>query len=185
MSSVIDAVVFIIDAIARLYLLVLLLRLFLPWVRADFHNPLAQAILKLTSPLVVPVRRVLPPIGRIDTATVVIAFGIQYLTVFVIALIQGLHPRIVPLIITSCIELALLTLNLFFWLTIIRIILSWVGGGAYNPAIAMISALTDPLLRPFRRLIPPIGGFDISPVFALIALGALMRLVIGLRVFAL
>ena len=74
-----NALVFIIDALARLYLLVLLLRLFLPLMRADFQNPLAQAILKLTSPLVVPVRRILPPLGRIDTATVVIAFGIQYL----------------------------------------------------------------------------------------------------------
>ena len=185
MASVIDAVVFIIDALARLYLLVLLLRLFLPWVRADFHNPLAQAILKLTSPLVIPVRRVLPPIGRIDTATVVVAFGIQYLTTFVIALIQGVRPKIVQLVVTSCIELALLTLNLFFWLIIIRIVVSWVSSGGYNPAVAMIGALTEPLLRPFRRLIPPIGGFDISPVFALIALGALMRLVIGLRVFAL
>jgi YggT family protein len=175
-----NAIVFIVDALARLYLLVLLLRLILPLVRADFQNPLAQAILKLTSPLVVPVRRILPPLGRIDTATVVIAFGVQYLALFLIALINGGNPTIVTLLLASAISLVLLTLNLFFWLIIIRIIVSWVSAGGYNPAVAIVYTLTEPLLRPFRRLIPPLGGFDISPVFALIALGALMRLVMGL-----
>lgn len=174
-----NAIVFIIDALARLYLLVLLLRLFLPLVRADFQNPLAQAILKLTSPLVIPVRRILPPLGRIDTATVVVAFGVQYLSVLLIALIQGMRPGIAALVIASLLGLVLLTINLFFWLIIIRIILSWVASGGYNPAVAIVYTLTEPLLRPFRRLIPPMGGFDISPIFALIGLGALLRLVMG------
>jgi YggT family protein len=178
-SGATNAIVFIIDALARLYLLVLLLRLFLPVVRADFHNPLAQAVLKLTSPLVIPVRRVLPPLGRIDTATVVVAFGIQYLAIFLMALVQGLRPGIAGLFLASLLSLVLLTINLFFWLIIIRIILSWVAGTTYNPAIAIVYALTEPLLRPFRRLVPDLGGFDISPIFVLIALGALMRLVMG------
>jgi len=179
-GGAVDAVVFIIDALARLYLLVLLLRLFLPLVRADFHNTFAQAILKLTSPLVVPVRRILPPIGRIDTATVVVAFGVQYLAVFIIALLQGIRPTIVSLLLSSAVSLVLLIFNLFFWLIIIRIVISWVSSGGYNPAVAMVYSLTEPLLRPFRRIIPPIGGFDLSPIFALIALGALVRLFMGL-----
>jgi YggT family protein len=178
-SGATNAIVFIIDALARLYLLVLLLRLFLPLVRADFHNPLAQAVLKLTSPLVIPVRRILPPLGRIDTATVVVAFGIQYLAIFLMALVQGMRPAIAGLLLASLVSLVLLTINLFFWLVIIRIILSWVAGTTYNPAIAIVYALTEPLLRPFRRLVPDLGGFDISPIFVLIALGALMRLVMG------
>ena len=178
-SGATNAIVFIIDALTRLYLLVLLLRLFLPLARADFHNPLAQAVLKLTSPLVIPVRRLLPPLGRIDTATVVVAFGIQYLAIFLMALVQGIRPAIAGLMLASLVSLVLLTINLFFWLIIIRIILSWVAGGTYNPAIAIVYALTEPLLRPFRRLIPDLGGFDISPIFVLIALGALMRLVMG------
>ena len=178
-SGATNAIVFVIDALARLYLLVLLLRLFLPLVRADFHNPLAQAVLKLTSPLVIPVRRILPPLGRIDTATVVVAFGIQYLAIFLMALVQGMRPAIAGLLLASLVSLVLLTINLFFWLVIIRIILSWVAGTTYNPAIAIVYALTEPLLRPFRRLVPDLGGFDISPIFVLIALGALMRLVMG------
>ena len=178
-SGATNAIVFIIDALTRLYLLVLLLRLFLPLVRADFHNPLAQAVLKLTSPLVIPVRRLLPPLGRIDTATVVVAFGIQYLAIFLMALVQGIRPAIAGLMLASLVSLVLLTINLFFWLVIIRIILSWVAGSTYNPAIAIVYALTEPLLRPFRRLVPDLGGFDISPIFVLIALGALMRLVMG------
>lgn len=179
-GGAVDAIVFIVDALARLYLLVLLLRLFMPLVRADFHNPFAQAILKLTSPLVVPVRRILPPLGRIDTATVIVAFGVQYLAVFVIALLQGIRPAITSLLLSSAVSIVLLTFNLFFWLIIIRIIISWVSSGGYNPAVAMVYSLTEPLLRPFRRLIPPIGGFDISPIFALIGLGALVRLFMGL-----
>ena len=86
-NSATSAVVFIVSVLAHLYLLVLLLRLLLPWMGANFRNPLAQAILRLTSPLVIPVRRVIPPVGRLDTATVIVAFGIQYLTVLLIAAI--------------------------------------------------------------------------------------------------
>jgi YggT family protein len=105
---------------------------------------------------------------------------VQYLAVFVIALLQGIRPTILSLLLSSAVSLVLLTFNLFFWLIIIRIIISWVSAGGYNPAVAMVYSLTEPLLRPFRRLIPPIGGFDISPIFALIALGALVRLFMGL-----
>ncbi len=84
------------------------------------------------------------------------------------------------MLLSSAVSLVLLTFNLFFWLIIIRIIISWVSSGGYNPAVAMVYALTEPLLRPFRRIIPPIGGFDISPIFALIALGALVRLFMGI-----
>ena len=75
----------------------------------------------------------------------------------------------------------LLTFNLFFWLIIIRIIISWVSSGGYNPAVAMVYSLTEPLLRPFRRIVPSLGGLDISPVFAIILLLAATIIVSGFR----
>ena len=171
-AGAIDAAVFIIKTLAQLYLLILLLRLLMPWVGASFHNPIAQAILKLTSPLVVPVRRILPPIGRLDTATFVVAFGVQYLTILSIAVILRWTPGIVPIAVTSLVNLIVLSLNLFVFAIIIRVVLSWIGQGSYNPAVAIIHSLTDPLLRPFRRWIPSLGGIDLSPIFAIVLLSA-------------
>jgi YggT family protein len=180
-ASFVQAITFIIDAIARLYILVLLLRLVLPWVRADFRNPLAQAILRLTSPLVVPLRRIVPPIGRVDTATVLIAYVIQYLTLVVIILIHGRTPQFAPVALLAIVELVILTVNLFVFAILIRVILSWVAPGTYNPATAMITTLTEPVLRPFRRMLPSMGGLDLSPLFAMIILVALTILLGGLK----
>lgn len=180
-SNVSDAISFIVTALAHLYLLVLVLRFWLPWLGADFRNPLAQAILRLTSPLIVPLRRVIPAIGRLDTATLLVAFAFQYLTILLILLINGTTAGIAAIALTSIVDLVLLTLKLFMFAIIIRIILSWIAQGTHNPAVAIITTLTEPILRPFRRLIPPIGGLDISPFFAIIILMAATILVTGFR----
>lgn len=178
-SNITAALVFILNAIASLYLLVLLLRFWLPIFRADFRNPLAQGILKLTSPLIVPLRRVIPSFGRIDTATIVVAIALQYLVIFLIALIAGHTPKISTIALTALIQLVMLSVNLFAYAILIRVILSWVSPGQYNPATAIIGTLTDPVLRPFRRLLPPLGGFDLSPMFAMIGLFALNIVISG------
>lgn len=176
-----QALVFIISTLAQLYLLVLLLRFWLPWLRADFRNPAAQAILRLTSPVVNPVRRILPPIGRVDTATVLLAFVIQYLTILVIVAIKGNAAGVVPIVLTSIADLGLLSLRIFVFAIFFRILLSWFAPGNVNPATAILATLTDPILRPFRRLIPPLGGFDVSPIFALILLLAVSMVIIDVR----
>ena len=183
-SNVVSAIVFVVDAFAQLFLFVLLLRFWLPWLGADFRNPLAQAILKLTSPLVIPVRRVVPPIGRMDTATVLVAFVIQYLTILVLLLIVGRMEGIAAIAVTSIVNLVLLSLRLFIFAIIIRVILSWVAPQGYNPALAIIHTLTDRLLRPFRRVIPTLGGLDLSPLFAIILLTALTIIVAGFKPLA-
>ena len=167
-----QALYFVIKTIAQLYLLVMLLRLWLPLLRADFRNPLAQGILRMTSPLVVPLRRLLPSIGRLDTSTVLVTVGIQYLTVLVLLVIRGQMANTVAILITTFIELAILSLNLFFFVILIKIILSWVAPHTHNPATALLSTLAEPVLRPCRRIIPPIGGLDISPIFTIILLQA-------------
>ena len=167
-----QALYFIIKTITQLYLLVLLLRFWLPLLRADFRNPLAQGILRITSPLVVPLRRLLPSVGRLDTSTILVAYVIQYLTVLVLLAISGHMVDTFPILITSIVELAILSLNLFFFVILIKIILSWVAPHTHNYATALLSSLAEPILRPFRRMIAPIGGFDISPIFAIILLQA-------------
>ncbi len=178
-SNLISALVFIVNALTSLYLLVLLLRFWLPWLRADFRNPLVQGILKLTSPVVVPLRRIVPSFGRLDTATILVAFIVQYLALLLILLIIGVSATFSTIAISVIAKLVLLSLNLFMFAIFVRIILSWISPGQYNPATAIITTLTEPILRPVRRIIPPMGGFDISPIFIIIALGALTRVIVG------
>ena len=179
--NVAQALVFIVNAITSLYLLVLLLRFWLPWLRADFRNPLAQGILKLTSPVVIPLRRIVPSFGRLDTATILFAFILQYLTVLLLLLILGSRAAFVAIAVTAIVKLVILSINLFVYAIFVRIILSWIAPGQVNPATAIITTLTEPVLRPFRRLLPPLGGFDISPIFAIILLVALTIIVGGLK----
>lgn len=178
-DNVASALSFIVGSIGQLYVYVLILRFLLPWARADFRNPLTQGILKATSPLVVPLRRLVPPIGRIDTATLLVIFFVLYLVLFLIALIIGARVGPSYLALSSVAYIPLLTLRLYFFLIIVRVILSWVSPGGYNPAIALFHTLTDPILRPLRRIIPPLGGFDLSPILAIILIGALIRLAQG------
>ena len=171
------ALLYIIEAISGLYLMILLVRLLLPFVHANFRNPLAQAVFRLTSPPVVPLRRVLPPLGRVDTATLVVAYAIQYLVVLVIFLLSGFE--VLPHLIawTAFIKLIVLFIQMLAYLVIIRIILGWIAPTQYNPVTELIGALTEPLLAPVRRVIPPLGGLDISPIFVTIGLFATAILV--------
>ena len=178
-SNIASALVFIVNALTSLYLLVLLLRFWLPWLRADFRNPLAQGILKLTSPVIIPLRRIVPSFGRLDTATILVAFVVQYLGILLILLILGANAEFSVIATTAIVKLVLLSVNLFMFAIFVRIILSWISPGQHNPATAIITTLTEPLLRPVRRLIPALGGFDISPIFVIIALGALTRVLMG------
>ena len=167
-----QALYFVVKTLAQLYVLLLLLRFWLPWLRADFRNPIAQGILRFTSPLIVPLRRFLPSIGRLDSATILVAFLVQFITVLVLLAIARRSVDTLTVAFVSVIELAILSLNLFFFAVLIRIILSWVAPGNYNPITALLTTLSEPILRPFRRLIPPIGGLDISPIFAIVLLQA-------------
>lgn len=167
-----QALYFVVKTLAQLYLLLYLLRFWLPWVRADFRNPIAQGILRFTSPVIVPVRRFIPPIGRLDTATVLVVFAMQFAITFVLLRILGQSVPASIIAQLAAIELCILSLNLFFFAILIRIILSWVAPQSYNPIAALAGTLAEPVLGPFRRLIPPIGGIDISPIFAVVLLQA-------------
>jgi YggT family protein len=167
-----QALYFIVKTLAQLYLLLLLLRFWLPIMRADFRNPIAQGILRITSPLVIPVRRFVAPIGRLDTSTILVAYILEFLLVLLLLAIRGLRVETLPIAITAILELAILSLNLFFFVILLKIILSWVAPQNYNPMTVLLNTMAEPVLRPFRRIVPAVGGFDISPIFAIVLLKA-------------
>lgn len=180
-----QALYYVVKTLAQLYLFLYLLRFWLPWVRADFRNPIAQSILRLTSPVVVPVRRFIPPIGRLDTATVLVLLIMQFCVLYVLQLIAGrpLPPEI--MIQFAAIELCVYSMWLFFIAIFISIIFSMLAPQSYNPFVAIASTLAEPLLRPFRSLIPPMGGIDFSPILPIVLLRASIIVFENIRPFGL
>lgn len=175
------AIRFIFETLLQFLLVtVFLLRVLLPLVRADSRNPFSQAILQLTNPLVLPLRRVLPPIGKFDTASLVALLLVQAATTAILWMLgsyrlsTGLQFTHVMLV-----QLVLSLLLLYRFALFIYILLSWVAPNTYSPASRLLGSLCDPLLDPVRRLIPPIAGLDLSALFVLIGLQALALLVAG------
>lgn len=167
------ALIYVINALSMLVIFVFLLRFWLPWFGVDFRNPIAQGILRATSPVINPLRRIVPSIGRIDTATILVLFIVQAGTLLLIMSISENPISTKFVVVSSIMALVRQSLQIFTFAIIIRIVLSWIAPQTHNPATALVASVTDPILRPFRRFIPPIGGFDISAIFAIIALGAL------------
>jgi YggT family protein len=170
------ALTYLISTLFDLYIMAVILRLVLQWVRADFYNPLSQFLVKITSPALVPLRRLIPSIGKLDTAAVVLALALEVLALFIITSINSITlswPQIITLAFT---KLLMAVLWLYFFLILAVVILSWVGKGARHPIIPLMYQLTEPVLRPIRKVIPPIGGFDLSSLFAIIAIRFLILL---------
>lgn len=171
---------FLISTLFSLYILAVMLRLLLATSRADFYNPVSQFLVRITNPLVIPLRRVIPPIGRMDTATVILVLALQGIAVTLTLWIGGMALQILTIFLISVRELVGLVFNIYIFAILIQAILSWVNPGTYNPVTALLYSLTEPVLGPVRRIIPPISGIDLSPLFALIALQVLKMLVLPL-----
>ena len=170
------ALLFIVDALLTLVVVAFLLRVLMPVVRADFRNPIGQAVLRFTSPLVMPLRKLLPPAGRIDVASVVALLVVQLAKTAVLRLVAGTGLAFVPLLVGGLHDLARTVLQFYFVAVLIYALLSWVAPGSYSPGAQLLHRLCDPLLAPLRRVIPPIGGLDLSALFVLIGLQALQIL---------
>ncbi len=171
---------FLLTVIFQLYILAVMLRFLLQWVRADFYNPLSQAIVKLTNPALRPLRRVIPGFGGIDLAALVLVLVLQILLGFLLALLGEIPLNPGWILLWSIRELVELTLNVFIFSLIIQAVLSWVTPGHYNPAGILLYKLNEPLLRPARRLIPPISGLDLSPLVVILLLQVLKMLILPL-----
>ncbi|BFT60106.1 YggT family protein [Pseudomonas moorei] len=165
-----DAAIFVIQTLGSLYLLVVLLRFILQLVRANFYNPLCQFAVKATQPLLKPLRRVIPSMFGLDMSSLVLALIVQMVLFAVILLLSGYKVDVLFLVPWALIGIFALFLKILFWAMIISVILSWVAPGSHNPGAELVQQITEPVLAPFRRIIPNLGGLDISPIFAFIAL---------------
>lgn len=175
-NSAVNAFTYLVGTLIDLYVASVLLRLLLQWVRADFYNPLSQLLIKLTNPALVPLRRVIPAIGRLDTASVVLMLALEFIGVWLAGKIGSSAMEWQHIIAFSVIKLLMTLLMTYFFLIIVAVILSWLGQGLRHPFIPLVFQLTEPVLRPIRRIIPPLAGIDLSPLFALIAIRFLMLL---------
>ncbi|GAA5217270.1 YggT family protein [Corallincola platygyrae] len=177
-----SAFVFLVDILFNLYLMVVILRIWLQLARADFYNPLCQFVVKATHPVVGPLRRAIPPIGRLDTATLVFAFAIACIKVVSLALLMGVNFDVVAVLFSGAITLVKETFSVVFYVLILRAILSWISQG-YNPIEMVMGQLTEPMLSPIRKVIPPMGGLDLSILILIIALQFFKILLFGGTMF--
>ncbi|SPP32497.1 hypothetical protein ARAF_2665 [Arsenophonus endosymbiont of Aleurodicus floccissimus] len=174
---------FIVPTIIQLYIIILLLRVWMQWVRADFYNPFSQFVVKITQPIVGPLRRFIPAIGAIDTATLLVAYILTIANIlFVMWATNTLALISIALLPISFIQLLTYAGKLVFWLILIRAILSWISQGR-NPIDYMLMQLTEPLMSHIRRIIPAMGGLDFSAMIVMLILIALNYLRLDILLF--
>ena len=172
------ALLYLIDTLLSLAQLAFLVRLLLQWARADFRNPLARAVVQLSNPVLVPLRRLLPAVGRVDSASVLLVVVLALLRAAVPSLLVGAGlPPALPWLELAALQIARTVLWLYFFAIFLYAMLSLIAPGTYSPAQALLTALCEPILRPFRRLIPPLANLDLSPLWAGIVIQALLILV--------
>ena len=179
MNGLNTAAIYVLQTLGSLYLLIVLLRFVLQLVRADFYNPLSQFAVKATQPLLKPLRRIIPGFGGLDLASLLLAILVQLVIMaLTLLLAYGTTGNPLQLLVWAVIGVTSLFLKIFFFAVIISVILSWVAPGSYNPGAQLVNQICEPLLAPLRKLLPNLGGLDISPIFAFIAINLVDMLVI-------
>jgi YggT family protein len=172
------ALFFVVKTLLNLYLMAYILRFLLQWLRADFHNPLSQFILRITDPVVRPLRRVVPGWRGLDMSSVVALLLLQLLvTALLLFMATGSVVGAGMLLYYAVLRIIVGVIQLYFVVILAHVVISWVSPGHWNPLISVLHSLADPVLRPLRRVLPPIGGLDLSPLFLLIGLQALLIMI--------
>ena len=152
-----NPLVFLIQVLFGLYLLVVLLRFLLQLVRADFYNPISQFIVKATAPLLKPLRAFIPGLGGIDFSSLVLAWLVKTLELFLVIIVSGKGMMFVYPLLMAIPGILAMVINIFLFAVLIMVILSWLSPGGYNPAVGLLYSLTEPLLKPARKFIPKAG----------------------------
>lgn len=174
MSALYSVLVYLVQTLLGLFLIAVLLRFLLQLVRADFYNPISQFVVKLTNPLVIPLRRILPGYAGIDFASLLLALLLQMAGIAIVFLLsQGAIPPLPALIMGSVLGLLALIVQFYFFALLAMIILSWVAQGSRHPAIHLLHQITEPVMAPFRKLLPPMGGMDFSPIIVFILINVI------------
>ncbi len=170
--------IFILTTLFDLYILLVILRFMLQWLRADFYNPVSQFIVRATTPPLRPLRRVIQSVGGQDSLSILLAILLTYIKYMILKLLNvpaiqiggALAPIVntptLGLIIFGVADLISLTINIFLVAIIVQVVISWINPGQYNPVVGLIHQITAPIMRPIQRFIRPMGGLDLSPLFA-------------------
>ncbi|KLV05150.1 MULTISPECIES: YggT family protein [Photobacterium] len=165
-----NALGFLVSTLFDLFIMVVLLRIWLQWVRADFYNPFSQFIVKATQPIVGPLRRLIPSIGSLDMATLLLAYLLSMAKFVVLQLVLGGGLLLTPEYLwVGALSLLKAAGGLVFWVLLLRAILSWVSQGR-SPIEYVMHQLTEPMTAPIRRVIPSMGGLDLSVLILFIGL---------------
>lgn len=171
---------FILSSVINLFIWVFILRLWMQWARADFYNPLAQAVVKITQPLLKPLRRFIPSLGPIDTASLLLAWLGTFLGLILQILLKSQPlPNLFSLALVAFIQMLIMAGTLIFWVLFLTIIMSWINPNR-NPVNHMLFQLTEPFLAPIRRILPSFGVLDFSPMVFIFILYALYYLAIDI-----
>lgn len=165
---------YLVQTFLSLYLVAMLLRFLLQLVRADFYNPISQFLVRITNPLVIPLRRVIPGVAGLDISSLVLAVLLQLAGIVALLLVNGLGlPNIGLLLVWSALGVIGLLVNIYFFALLAMIILSWVAPGSGHPAIHLLYQITEPVMAPFRRALPAMGGLDFSPILVFILINVI------------
>ncbi len=170
--------IFLIDILFDIYIAIMLLRFLLQYVGADFYNPISQFIVKATQKPVFITRRLIPSFRGIDIATLVLALALIFIKLTVLYAIGGIQPSIAGIVIQGLYDLVQLIIDIFIFAIFVQAILSWVNPDPSNPVSGLLRNLTSPVLRPIGKILPPMGGMDLSPIVALIGLMFIKRLIL-------
>ena len=173
-----DAGSFLVDTVIGLYILAVLLRFLLQWARADFYNPISQFLVTITDPPLTFLRRIVPGFWGVDIASLVLLLILAVIKTYLVVWIAGFAPQFHGVLVLAVAELIQTTVYVFIFTMLIRVILSWFPPQGFNPAFGLITALTEPLMTPARRLLPALGGLDISPILVFIFLYLTLMLVV-------
>jgi YggT family protein len=168
-----------ISVVFGLYIFMLLLRLIFQILRADFYNPMSQAIVKITNPPLLPLRKIIPGLWGIDMASVLLIIVLQVAEIWLLLWLKGHAVPVVALVLISVGYLLKSVLWIFLGAIFIRILLSWITpyGAGQNPVVGLVYSVSEPLLRPARRLLPQMGGLDLSPMLVVVGLYILLMAV--------
>jgi YggT family protein len=170
MNYVTNPIVLILDTVFSLYIGAVMLRFLLQWVRADFRNPISKFLITITHPLLKILRRFIPTIGNIDTASIVLMLALQMVATGGAEFLQGGLISVGGLILVSVAQLISLLLNVMFYAIFARALLSWFQQGTYNDISMLLFSLTEPTLRICRAMLPNLGGLDLSVIVAILGI---------------
>lgn len=168
-----------VHTLGGLALLIIMLRFLLQLVRADFYNPISQFLVKATNPVLIPLRRIIPGFGGLDIASLVLAYIAQVIVYGLITILKGKDIDLAALLILAPLGLFVLCLNIYFWGMLITVIASWIAPGSYNPALILINQILEPVVRPVRKMMPDLGGLDLSPMVVMLGLLVIQTLIVG------